>query len=210
MVERRPRAPAWGVPATKPTPAIGYNDPDWNAEVLQGGASFGPMDRTFSIVTFQDEERKNVASLFHVACHAVLDQRNALFSALALTPTSAGGDGEWTCAEILRARVPADLVVLSGCETARGRTWQGESAAGLTRAFLLAGASAVLASLWDVDDAATTALMTAFYSAWRPRDGSPPLSAAEALRRAEESVRADPRWSHPRFWAGWLLTGEPE
>jgi neutral ceramidase len=67
---RRPRAPAWGL-AEKPSPPINYSHREWNPEVLQGGATFGPMDRTLSLVSFRDAGGAPVASLFHVACHSV-------------------------------------------------------------------------------------------------------------------------------------------
>jgi neutral ceramidase len=68
---RRPRAPAWGLAEAKPAPVIAPSHPDWNPEVLQGGATFGPLDRTLAIVTFRDTDNRAIASLFHVACHAV-------------------------------------------------------------------------------------------------------------------------------------------
>jgi hypothetical protein len=68
---RRPRQPTWGLADPKPAPAIGVSHPDWNPEVLQGGASFGPLDRTLALVSFRDADNKAIASLFHVACHAV-------------------------------------------------------------------------------------------------------------------------------------------
>ena len=82
---------------------------------------------------------------------------------------------------------------------------EGEGLLGLTRAFLLAGASRVLCSLWKVDDAATRALMERFYALWHPRDGSEGLSAAAALRAAQAHVRAQEQWAHPYYWAAWVL-----
>ncbi len=70
LYNRRPRAPAWGL-AEAPPRAVGHGHPDWNPEVLQGGAIFGPMDRTLALVSFIGSDRQRVASLFHVACHAV-------------------------------------------------------------------------------------------------------------------------------------------
>jgi CHAT domain-containing protein len=64
----------------------------------------------------------------------------------------------------------------------------------------------VIVSLWKVDDAATRALMTTFYGLWRP--GA--LSAAAALRRAQQSVASQERWKDPRFWAAWQLWGLPD
>ena len=106
-------------------------------------------------------------------------------------------------------RIPADLVVLSACETGIGREVEGEGVLGLPAAFLHAGASRVLASLWKVDDAATRALMARFYSLWNPPAGGG-MPAAEALAKAQESVRARPEWRHPFYWAGWVLWGRPE
>lgn len=71
LYNRRPRAPSWGLAAGKAPPAIPTSHPDWNSEILQGGASFGPMDRTLVIVSFRGADNKTVASLYHVALHAV-------------------------------------------------------------------------------------------------------------------------------------------
>jgi CHAT domain-containing protein len=105
-------------------------------------------------------------------------------------------------------RVPADAVVLSACETARGRVYAVEGIVGFTRAFLFAGTPRVLCSLWKVDDEATRALMERFYALWNPEDGEG-LGAAEALRRAQEHVRGQARWQHPYYWAAWVLWGLP-
>ena len=70
LYNRRPRAPAWGLAGGR-APAIPASHPDWNAEILQGGASFGPMDRTLAIVSFRGADNKTIASLYHVALHAV-------------------------------------------------------------------------------------------------------------------------------------------
>lgn len=68
---RRPRAPAWGLADARPAPVVNYSHKDWNPDVLQGGAVFGPMDRTLTLVAFRDAQSATVATLFHVACHAV-------------------------------------------------------------------------------------------------------------------------------------------
>ena len=145
----------------------------------------------------------------HLACHGLLDEKRPRFSALALTPDEKD-DGLLTVLEVFRSRFPADLAVLSACDTGRGAVVEGEGTLGLTRAFLFAGAPRVLCSLWKVDDAATLALMTKFYAAWNPKDGTPPLSAAAALRAAQEHVRSQERWEHPSYWAAWVLWGLPE
>ncbi|MFO0931078.1 MAG: CHAT domain-containing tetratricopeptide repeat protein [Planctomycetota bacterium] len=141
----------------------------------------------------------------HLACHGLARVDDGMLSSLALTPADGDG-GMLTAADVFSTlRVPADLVVLSACETSRGRFVRGEGVYGLTRAFLFAGASRVIVSLWKVDDRATQTLMTTFYARWKA--GSPP---AKALREAQAAVRADPRWKHPAYWAGWVLWGLPD
>jgi neutral ceramidase len=68
---RRPRMPTWGLADARPAPTISYNQPDWDPDVLQGGASFGPLDRTLTLVGFHDAQNNRIATLFHLACHAV-------------------------------------------------------------------------------------------------------------------------------------------
>lgn len=155
----------------------------------------------------------------HLACHALLDVAHPRLCGVAL----AGGD-LLTADDIDRIDVPADLVVLSACETGRGRIQRGEGVAGLTRSFLLAGASRVLVSLWKVDDRATRLLMDAFYDGLFGRG----LPASAALVRAQQVVRdheepvLDPvasrargrdvltpgrPYAAPRYWAAWSLWG---
>jgi tetratricopeptide (TPR) repeat protein len=140
----------------------------------------------------------------HLACHGRIDHAHPTLSALALTPT-AEDDGMLTVLEVLASRIPADLVVLSACETARGKVVSGEGIVGLTRAFLYAGTPRVIVSLWPVDDDATAALMKAFYALWKA--GTPP---PRALREAQAEVRIDERWTHPAYWAAWTLWGSAD
>jgi CHAT domain-containing protein len=137
----------------------------------------------------------------HLACHGLLDVERPMRSCLALTPSDED-DGFLTALEVLRMRVPADLAVLSACETGRGRVVRGEGIMGLTRAFMFAGTPRVLVSLWDVDDEATQALMARLYVSWKK--GTP---LVRALADAQDHVRAQPKWSHPQFWAAWVLWG---
>ncbi len=133
----------------------------------------------------------------HLACHG----SSAPFPWLALSPGD-DADGLLTALDLCRLRVPAQLVVLSGCETGRGRLYKSEGVVGLARAFMLAGSPRVIASLWKVDDEATRALMTQFYKRWRGGAG-----AAAALKQAQESVASEPKWRHPFYWAAWHLWG---
>jgi CHAT domain-containing protein len=94
---------------------------------------------------------------------------------------------------------PIDLLVLSACETASG---DDRAALGLAGVALKAGARSALATLWYVNDKATKALITDFYEGLRHG-----LSRAEALRAAQRALAADPRFSHPAYWAPFLLIG---
>jgi len=142
----------------------------------------------------------------HLACHGVVDVERPALSALALSP-DAQNDGFLTTLDVFRMKIPADLVVLSACETGKGRIVKGEGIVGLTRAFMFAGSPRVICSLWKVDDDATRALMVRFYELWSPKSGEPGLPTAAALRRAQEHVRSQPKWRHPFYWAAWVLWG---
>jgi CHAT domain-containing protein/tetratricopeptide (TPR) repeat protein len=113
-------------------------------------------------------------------------------------------DGLIRSYELYGTELSAELVVLSACSTGLGDEIRGEGLLGLSRGFLYAGASQVLASLWDVDDRATAELMAHFYRALL-RDGDPP---ARALRRAQRALRRDPAWRAPHYWAGFVLQGD--
>jgi len=143
----------------------------------------------------------------HFACHGLVDPERPRLSALALTREGAD-DGLLTVLEVYRMECPAELVVLSACETGRGKIYNAEGVVGFTGAFLFAGAPRVLVSLWKVDDHATRALMVKFYDLWN-RSGGSGTPAAAALKHAQAFVRSQPKWKHPYYWAAWQLWGLP-
>ncbi|HST21283.1 MAG TPA: CHAT domain-containing protein, partial [Blastocatellia bacterium] len=106
--------------------------------------------------------------------------------------------------DIYGLRAPVDLVVLSACQTALGKDVRGEGLLGLTRGFMYAGASSVMASLWKVDDEATAELMRQAYTNMLKESMTP----AAALRAAQNSIRQKPEWRSPYYWAGFTLQGE--
>jgi CHAT domain-containing protein len=108
--------------------------------------------------------------------------------------------------EIYELRAPVLLVVLSACQTALGENLRGEGLMGLTRGFMHAGASSVVASLWEVDDRATAELMQLFYSNMLERG----MKTSEALRAAQNSIRQRPEWRSPHYWAAFTLQGESQ
>jgi CHAT domain-containing protein len=107
--------------------------------------------------------------------------------------------------DVSNLKLAADLVALSGCRTGLGKEVSGEGMLGLTRAFLYAGAKRVVASLWQVNDAATAELMKRFYQGML---GEKRLSPATALRAAQLEMWRSRRWYTPYYWAGFTLQGE--
>lgn len=134
------------------------------------------------------------ADVIHLACHAQFRSDNPRFSALHLH------DGVLSVDLVERLGLAPATVVLSGCETGLADTGSGDEMVGLVRAFLIAGASRVLASLWPVDDAVTAEFMADFYGALR-RGKAP----AAALGEAQRSVMR--RHPHPLYWAAFTLYG---
>ncbi|MCZ6572882.1 MAG: CHAT domain-containing protein, partial [Planctomycetota bacterium] len=135
----------------------------------------------------------------HLACHGLIDRERPTLSSLAIT------GGNLTAFDVMRMNFAADLVVLSACETGKGKIVRGEGLIGLTRAFMLAGTPRVIVSLWPVEDKATQALMKKFFQLWKR--GAP---AASALMKAQAHVRSKKKWKHPSYWAAWQLWGLPE
>ncbi len=138
----------------------------------------------------------------HFACHGVLGLGDGVQPALVLSQIGNKDreDGLLRLDEVTDLKLNADLVVLSACETGRGRTYRAEGVAGLARAFLYAGSRGVLCSLWQVDDAATSDLMIDVYEGLRAGQ-----SSAEALRAAQR--RMIEAGESPIRWAPFVLIG---
>jgi CHAT domain-containing protein len=140
----------------------------------------------------------------HIASHGQFNASNALDSRLLLSQDGGqdgGQDGSLTVGELYSVRLDVDLTTLSACETGLGKVLSGDDVVGLTRGFLYAGSSSVVASLWEVDDLATAELMKAFYT--RLKAGVPQKLA---LREAQMEVRKS--FPHPFFWAAFFITGQ--
>ncbi len=153
------------------------------------------------------------ARIIHLATHGLLDDIRGIGSAIALTPDSSssplgkggqeGGNGLLTAEEILDLKLNAELVVLSACDTGRGRI-TGDGVVGLSRSLIASGVSSVIVSLWAVPDAPTASLMTEFYTNIQQRQ----LDKAQALRQAMlTTMKQHP---NPRNWAAFTLIGEAE
>ncbi len=136
----------------------------------------------------------------HIASHGQFNSDNAMISRLLLAKDGQE-DGSLTVNELYNVHLDADLVTLSACETGLGKVLNGDDLVGLTRGFLYAGSSSVVASLWQVDDEATSELMKRFYT--NLKNGMP---KRDALRQAQLDTRKE--FPHPFFWAAFFLTGQ--
>ncbi|MGD8358242.1 MAG: CHAT domain-containing protein [Lysobacterales bacterium] len=155
---------------------------------------------------------KDVAGDFdvvHLATHGYFNKVNPMLSGLELEADD-DNDGLLELHEILGLHLHADLVTLSACETGLGSGHfaeipAGDDFVGLTRAFLSAGSEAVMATLWEVDDASTADLMAQFYTRLHAPAGAP--DKAGALAEAQRRMQATKKYHHPYYWAPFVLVG---
>ncbi len=144
--------------------------------------------------------------IIHFAAHGWINNLNPMRSAIILAQDpDSPEDGYLQMREIYGLRMQADLVVLSACESARGPLVRGEGIEGLSRAFFYAGASAVMMSLWGVDDQAGAQLMERFYDFLGKGD-----SIVDAQRKAKLEMIGNKEAAHPYFWANIVVSGEAE
>jgi CHAT domain-containing protein len=144
--------------------------------------------------------------IVHFATHGLLNSQHPELSGLVLSLVDQKGqvrDGFLRLHDIYNLNLDVDMVVLSACRTALGKEVNGEGLIGLTRGFMYAGASRVVASLWDVKDEATAELMRRFYQKMF-KEARPP---AAALREAQISMLKENRWESPYYWAAFTLQG---
>ena len=146
-------------------------------------------------------------AILHFATHGLLNPKSPELSGFFLSMVDAAGrpqNGFITMQDVYSLHAPVDLVVLSACRTGLGKDVRGEGLIGLTRGFMHAGASSVVASLWKVDDEATAELMKHFYANMLQKGMRP----AAALRAAQNTLRQKSEWQSPHFWASFTLQGE--
>ncbi|MCB1957743.1 MAG: CHAT domain-containing protein, partial [Rhodocyclaceae bacterium] len=161
-----------------------------------------PDSRAFVRAQASETEFKQNAGRYrylHIASHGEYNADNALQSRLLLAKDGQN-DGSLTTDELYSLQLDADMVTLSACETGLGTVLSGDDVVGLTRGFLYAGASNIVASLWQVDDDATTLLMQTFYRRLEAGD-----SKRHALREAQLVTRR--KYPQPFFWAAFFVTG---
>ncbi|HEV2798872.1 MAG TPA: CHAT domain-containing protein [Pyrinomonadaceae bacterium] len=187
--------------------------PDAEREVNTLGRLYGPARSRVLVGERATEEEVKAEGekylLLHFATHALLDDRNPMYSRILLSQAGrgAGEDGLLEAWELMRLDLTAELAVLSACQTARGRVGAGEGMIGMSWALFVAGCPAVVVSQWKVDSARTTDLMLEFHRNLLRRKGSAPsMTKAEALREASLKLLHS-QYNHPAYWAGFVLIG---
>jgi len=145
----------------------------------------------------------NDFKIIHIATHGLLDNENWWRSALVFSKEKEfGEDGLLQVREIYNLRLNADLVVLSACQTAKGKLEKGEGIIGMSRAFLCAGAKSVISSLWNVNDKSTVKFMKYFYQYLAQGK-----TKTQALRQTKLKM-LNSRYKHPYYWAPFILIGD--
>jgi len=212
-----------GERSAKPAELLAFGDPTGEGvpvpllreQVREIGRLYDAGNSTVRVGANADEasfrELAPNARVIHLATHGIADRENAMRSRVLLA-RSRGMDGKasndtkadgWLEAwELMALRLPADLAVLSACETGRGRVSDGEGLVGLTWALFASGVRSAVVSQWRVESESTTLLMKGLHQG--VRRGEAP---ATAMRSAALSLLKDPRYKHPFYWGAFVAAG---
>ncbi|MGE0132546.1 MAG: CHAT domain-containing protein [Blastocatellales bacterium] len=196
--------------------------PDAEEQVRKLAQIYGPRQSKIYVGAEAREERAKAEAahhrILHLATHGVLNNTSPLYSHLLLAQTEgdakeareAQEDGLLEAWELMKLDLNADLVVLSACETARGRVGAGEGVIGLTWALFVAGCPRTVVSQWKVESASTTELMVEFHQQLKLRMQREKASfgAAQALRAAALKMLRGGHYRHPFYWAGFVVVGD--
>ncbi len=141
------------------------------------------------------------------ATHGILNNVSPMYSHLVLAQNdkNPNEDGLLEAWEMKDLDLKADMVILSACETARGRISNGEGVIGMSWAMFIAGTPTTVASQWKVESKSTTELMLEFHRQLLKGN----VSKAEALRRASLKVMKMPKYRHPSYWGAFVIVGNP-
>jgi len=190
--------------------------PEWlpsSGDEAKAIAAVAPAGQTMLALGFKASRATAMSPVLsqyrivHFATHGITDPEHPELSGIILSLVDENGveqDGYLRLYEIYNLNLPAELVVLSACESGVGKQFKGEGLIALTRGFIYAGAARVVASLWKVDNTATAALMTELYKEMFTNGKKP----AAALRAAQLTLSKQKRWRDPYFWAGFVIQGE--
>ncbi len=145
--------------------------------------------------------------MIHFATHGSANEEHPELSKVVLSLVDEKGadiNGFLHLQDIFNLNLPAELVVLSACQTGLGKDVKGEGLVGLTRGFMYAGSKRVVVSLWRVKDSSTASLMTNFYQQMLQQG----LNPVAALRAAQLKMLQSEQWKSPYYWAPFVIQGE--
>jgi CHAT domain-containing protein len=151
------------------------------------------------------KEKASDFAILHFATHGILDAKRSILSSLAFSEDNDSIESNfWQAHEISKIQLNADLVVLSACETGYGEFEAGNGIASLARAFMYAGASSLIVSLWQVNDYATSEIMKNLYA-----NLASGMKKDEALRQAKIQYIKSAKgvFAHPAFWSPFIQMG---
>ena len=149
----------------------------------------------------------NQFRILHFATHGFVNDANPELSGIVLSLVNQQGKdirGYLRLGDLFNLDYPADLIVLSACETGLGKEIRGEGLVGLTRGLMYAGAERLMVSLWKVSDEGTAVFMQEFYKEML-QNGK---SANEALRVTQLKMWKQEKWRNPNYWAAFAFLGE--
>jgi CHAT domain-containing protein len=190
--------------------------PEAERQVKMLGQLYGSEHSNIYIGADAREERVKAEAgyyrILQLATHGILNNANPMYSHIVLSQSADDSkeDGLLEAWEIMNLDLKADLVVLSACDTARGRIGPGEGVIGLTWALFVAGSPTTVVSQWSVESASTTELMLNFHRNLRALGSGSQyaMNKAEALRHAQLNLLKNKRYQHPFFWAGFVVVGD--
>jgi CHAT domain-containing protein/TPR repeat protein len=190
--------------------------PEASTQVRALGRLYGPtLSKVFTGPEAREELIKEESAryrILHLATHGIFNDVSPMYSHVLLsqTPGKSDEDGLLEAWEMMNLDLNADLVVLAGCETARGRVGTGEGMIGMSWALFVAGCPRTVVSQWKVEASSTTALMVEFHKRFKTRYGGrqSAVSTAEAMRQAALKVMRNPEYAHPFYWGGFVVVGD--
>lgn len=198
-----------------PTKGSQFSRLPFSAQEARSILAFAPEKEAKLAIGF-DANRETATSpelgqyrIIHFATHTFINNQYPSLSGIVLSLVDRQGkpqNGFLFARDIYNLRLPAELVVLSSCQSALGKEikGKGEGLISLTRGFMYSGTARVMASLWAVDDEATARLMTNFYEDMLGKG----LQPSAALRQAQIKIMKQERWESPYYWAAFILQGE--
>ena len=183
--------------------------PEAERLVNELGRMYGPSrSKVFTGAAAKEDVAKSEAPKYRIvqfATHGILNNVSPMYSHLLLAHGEKGfEDGLLEAWELKDLNLNADMVILSACETARGKVSRGEGMIGMTWAAFIAGAPTTVASQWKVESRSTTELMLEFHR--QLLKGK--VSKAEAMRQAALKLKRTHEFSHPSYWAGFVVVGD--